>query len=517
MDAVAEALDRSDVAEAHRMRAVEVSNVVKGREEGIATLVEGLLRIAERMGLPLNSQENEEQSTIVHDDSRAPTPTPAHPRRGDPLPPSQARPATPLATSTPPYRPSSSLSASSRVSLRHVVAISPPLTPQHQPTPVTPRSTLRLQGLANALASSATRRDRPPLFVPPMAATAAGSQKDVVRPVPRRGVSRAEVDDLFSSRVLESQSGGEQSHTRAEAVDDVGRRRRRKSKEVAREEVCECGASVVGDGDEAEVCTCVEHMQSSSSRPAPKSKSRQPRHHRQTPNYESSASDDPPAPFPTRTIPAISPRLLPRHSRSQSAAPQSQHRPSSTSARSRPAVQIHHARSGYLSVVGESEIEAFERSQRVKKNVRSKSADLGGREGRPHGEGGQGELKLEPPAGWSWVRIEDEGLAASGVSTTHTYRTHDPHSHLDRSPPTRRPTDHPAPETPSPYTLLLLSQRARLAEKLRDLKLGNMEREGGRPFLEETTEGEEEERREKVVVRRRVERVGEGWWRSDER
>lgn len=512
VDAVAEVLDRSDVAEAHRMRAVEVSSVVKGREEGgIAILVDGLLRIAERMGLPLEQKEDEERSTIAPEDSRAPTPTPQHPRREAPLP-SQLPPSTPLATSTPPYRSHSSLSTSSRVSLRHVVAVSPPLTSQHQPTPVTPRSTLRLQGLANALASSAPRRDRPPLFVPPAMAT--GSQDDVVRPVPRRGVTRVEVDDLFSSRVLESQSGGEQGNTHSEEVQGVSHRRRKKGKGVAKEEVCECRVSVVDDGEEADRCTCTEHVHSSSPPTHHKGRSRPSRRPFQTPIYESSASDDPPAPVPTRTIPVVSPRPRERHPRSQSAAPHYRQFPSSTSAPSRPVVQIHHARSGYLSVVGESEIEAFERSQKIKKKGRSKSADLGAQENpRIGAEEGEGELKLVPPDGWGWVRIEDEGLA--GLSSFH-------HSHLDHSPP-RRPnksSTNPAPETPSPYTLLLLSQRARLAEKLRDLKMGKMEQERGRPFLDETTEAEEDdeaERKGRVVVRRRVERVGKGWWKDDER
>ncbi|ORY86049.1 hypothetical protein BCR35DRAFT_351595 [Leucosporidium creatinivorum] len=517
VDAIAEVLDRSDAVEAPKLRTVEIASVVKGREEGIATLVEGLLRIAERMGLVRGSgREDEDRSTTIHDDSRAPTPTPQHPRREDP--PSQAELPTPLATSTPPYRPSSSLSTSSRVSLRHVVAISPPLTPQHQPAPVTPRSTLRLQGLANALASASPRRDRPPLFVPPTMVS--GSHKDVVRPVPRRGVTRAEVDDLFSSRVLEAQTGDEQSRSREESAKNASHRRRAKGKGKAREEVCECGASIIGDGEEAEVCTCAEHVQESSPPPPPRRK-HQHRSTRQTPIYESSASDDPPPQLPTRTVPSVTPRPPPRHSRSHSASSHPRHHTTSTStsAPSQPAVQIHHARSGYLSVVGESEIEAFERSQRVKKKGRSKSADLGMREGRrveEAGRGGEGELKLEPPKGWGWVRIEDEGLA--GLSNREHHTTG---AHLGRSPP-RHPANSspkPAPETPSPYTLLLLSQRARLAEKLRDLKLGKMERERGRPFLEETTEveEEEEERGERVVVRRRVERVGEGWWRGEVR
>lgn len=327
-------------------------------------------------------------------------------------------------------------------------------------------------------------------------------------------MSRAEVDDLVGSRVLEAHSGGEQSTLRAEGDQDLARRRRRKGKHSAQEEVCECGASVVGNGDGTEICTCPEHVQVSSLRSLPphKSKSRPSRHARQAPNHESSASDDPPASFSTRTIPAVSPRRPTQHSRSQSAAPQSQHLPCSTFAPSHPAVQIHHARSGYLSVVGESEIEAFERSQRVKKKGRSKSADLGGREcRRTGGEGGKEELKLEPPTGWGWVRIEDEGIATAGLSPPLEGQAHASRPRLDRSPP-RVPTDR-APETPSPYTLLLLSQRARLAEKLRDLKLAKMEQERGRPFLEETTEAEEEQR-ERVVVRRRVERVGQGWWRG---
>lgn len=471
VEGIAEVLERASEEEASKLRKVEVSAVVKGREEGIAVLVEGLLGIARRMGLI------EKEASIVHDDvetlSHASTPTPT-PRRPSPAAAQRRDPSPSIPrTSTPPPRSTSSLSTSSRISLVQAVALSPPLSPQ----PVTPRRTLLANGLA-ATSLPPPRRDRPPLFVPPSPVMMTGKVEGVVRPTPWRGVSRAEVDDLFGP----NGAGAE--------VEEERRRRKGKGKEKTREEeeeACQCGTSVAGEHDEG-VCTCAEEGDLPEALTAPHARKHKSKHHssrRPHQHHHHHSSDSDPAPPP----PPPPPRRH-RHPRSLSASAPPHPHPHPHSR-----VQIHHTHSGYLSVVGESEVEAFERARRAKarreERGRSRSVELAP-------PGGDAEVKLEPPDGWSWVRVEDPGI---GITS-----------------PSRRRTKRPEekqPETPSPYTLLLLSQRARLAEKLRDLKLSQREKERGKAYLEETTAAEETEG-ERVVLRRRVERVGEGWWREGE-
>lgn len=440
VEAVAQVVQKADEGVAKHVRQVDVPSVVKGRAEAVSAIVDGLLVISRRMGMIGGLSKDDNSYTATLDDhSRASTPTPAPSRRGSG--PSQTLLAAPR-SSTPPLRSPSSLSTSSRVSLRHIVAISPPLASASTAAiPLTPRSQLRLQGLANALAAGQSKRDRPPLFVPP----APVSDHEIVRPVPRRGKSSFDVEDPFASRRIEVSDG------------DVLERKMggRRDKGKAKEELCQCSV----DGEEQmEDRSCAEATLVKQPRRTKQRRPPQPRY------SDSSASDDPPPPVRPATQPATS-ALLPRQGRSRSAAPPR------TSLPSRPAVQVQHVHSGYLSVVGESEVEAFERRSR-----RSRLAEVTSRDVRPASE------VLEPPSGWKWVKVDDEGLTQGRGKAV-------------------------APETPSPYTLLLLSQRARLAEKLRDLKLTKMEQERGRPYLESDSEGGPA-----VAVRRRVERAGD--WRS---
>lgn len=225
----------------------------------------------------------------------------------------------------------------------------------------------------------------------------------------------------------------------------------------AEESECECACETAGEGNEGGAeCTCGEEGEwerEAEPTPVPTQVQAQQRHRRKKkrptpaptrPYGDSSASDDPQRHGRSVSIPRAHAFDQPRHPNPAS-RPRGHKKSASTSS-----LPILHTHSGYLSLVGESEIEAFERR----------------RHSRPS-------------------------------HTTSTF--------LDAPPPPPPLRTHAAvlvEESPSPYTLMLLSQRTRLEEKLAKLKLEKGERR----------KREDQERTE--VVRRRVERVGEDWWRE---
>lgn len=156
--------------------------------------------------------------------------------------------------------------------------------------------------------------------------------------------------------------------------------------------------------------------------------------------------------------------------------------------------------SGYVSVVGESEVERFERSKSGK--FRTKGKEKGHDEELDRGRG----PGLELPQGWDWIPVDSE--EGRPISPARLDWNRDSESRGSRAVQGEEGdgerlgrgggggTSKDEPE--SPYTLLLLEQREALRRKLARLKLAE----------KKSNEKEEKEReREEVGRRRRVERV----------
>ena len=280
----------------------------------------------------------------------------------------------------------------------------------------------------------------------------------ILRPVPKRrigsGIGWREEEETPPTSTSEDETRNLRTWREA--------KRKAKGKERSKEEVCDCGISMAGELEHERVCTCAEehrheHDSSEFSPPDPPHLQRSPLPKPRPPLPATQHPHPPESHTLTshrRTLSHPPPHAKP-HRRTHSHSTQRH----STPARPPPIRLIQ----DFLPLMSDSEIASFERrrSRHLPAAAEVRPAIVPG---------------LDPPEGWEWIAVGSGTTLPAAVAGEET-----------------------------PYTRLLLEQRERLWERLRELQLGGEER----GVMESAVE--EEEEREVVrarVGRVRVERVG---------